>query len=162
MPYSFRKVTPELVRAHCESRQAALELAGLTGLAEVLAPSEFVVAWAEQMRDHPDWLGFWVILDCEVIGTGGYKGAPQESEVEIGYQIHESHWGRGAATELCGVLVDHAFSLGVTTVHAHTLVAGEASQAVLRKNGFRLMGEVVDPEDGVVLRWSRNRSTLNS
>lgn len=38
---------------------------------------------------------------------------------------------------------------------AHTLPERNASTRVLEKCGFTLVGEVVDPDDGVVWRWER-------
>ncbi len=38
-------------------------------------------------------------------------------------------------------------------MRAHTLPDGIASQRVLLKAGFEKIGEVVDPEDGVVWRF---------
>ena len=43
----------------------------------------------------------------------------------------------------------------VRLVRAHTLPERNASTRVLEKNGFRLVGPVVDPEDGPVFRWER-------
>lgn len=42
---------------------------------------------------------------------------------------------------------------GVRLVRAHTRPDGEASMRVLTKCGFEWIGEVVDPEDGLVCRW---------
>ncbi|MBS1705472.1 MAG: GNAT family N-acetyltransferase [Armatimonadetes bacterium] len=158
MTFTFLQISPEVLRLHCESREAAIEYAGLTGRPDALLPEDFLRPWAQQMLPFPDWLGFWVILGSEVVGSGGYKDAPRDRWVEIGYGIHESCWGQGAATALCQRMVEHAFAHGVTTVRAHTLPDGHASQAVLRKNGFELIGEVVEPEDGLVLRWERRTS----
>src|SRR6185503_4650545 len=43
----------------------------------------------------------------------------------------------------------------VRLVRAHTLPERNASTRVLEKNGFRLLGPIVDPEDGPVFRWER-------
>ena len=54
---------------------------------------------------------------------------------------------RGMATE---ALVAFAFhNANVHVVRAHTLPEAPASQRVLTKCGFRYIGEVVDPEDGL-------------
>jgi RimJ/RimL family protein N-acetyltransferase len=44
-------------------------------------------------------------------------------------------------------------------VRAHTLPDGLASQRVLAKSGFRFVGEVVEPEDGLVHRYEVVRPT---
>ena len=44
-------------------------------------------------------------------------------------------------------------SAAVRRVVAHTLPEKNASTRVLEKVGMRLLGEVMDPEDGRVWRW---------
>ncbi len=158
MMFSFLQVSPELLRLHCRSRLDAIKAAGLNGTADALLPEEFITPWSEQILMNPDWLGFWVIFEDQVIGSGGYKKAPEAGMVEIGYGIHEPFWGRGAATGLCEILTKHAFRLGVDCVRAHTLADGFASQKVLSRNGFAMQGEVIEPEDGLVLRWERREA----
>jgi ribosomal-protein-alanine N-acetyltransferase len=89
------------------------------------------------------------------IGSCGYKGPPdQEGVVEIAYGVDAAHQGRGYATEAARALVAYAFGSGqVMRVRAHTKPAENASTRVLTKCGFERVGEVVDPEDGLVWRW---------
>jgi ribosomal-protein-alanine N-acetyltransferase len=89
-----------------------------------------------------------------VVGTCGFKGPPVDGVVEIAYGIAPDHEGRGFATEAAQALVDYAFGYGeVRVVRAHTLPDGDASKRVLAKCGFRYVGEVIDPEDGLVWRF---------
>ena len=37
--------------------------------------------------------------------------------------------------------------------HAHSRPENLASARVLEKSGFRRVGQVIDPEDGLVCRW---------
>ena len=72
--------------------------------------------------------------------------------------------GEGYATEAAEALVIFAFSSDqVRVVRAHTLPEANASTRVLTKCGFRFIGEVIDPEDGLVWRWeeSEGRSDEN-
>ena len=63
----------------------------------------------------------------------------------------------GYATEAAQSLTEYAFSSGkVRVVRAHTLPEPNASTRVLTKCGFRRIGEVIDPEDGLVWRWERD------
>lgn len=89
------------------------------------------------------------------IGNAGFKGPPgADHAVEIAYGIHPDHQGRGYATEAAQALVAYAFGCeGVVLVRAHTLPEANASTRVLSKSGFKHVGEVVDPEDGLVWRW---------
>jgi len=155
-PYFFLQITPEILGAHRHSRVEALKKAGVVGLVDALLPEEFVDGYADRALAAPDWLGFWVLKGGEVIGSGGYKSAPVDGITEIGYGIHPEFWSKGAATALCDRLVSHAFSLGATTVRAHTLHEGVASQKVLTKNGFEYVGDFDEPEDGIVMRWERS------
>jgi len=43
----------------------------------------------------------------------------------------------------------------VRVIRAHTLPGSKASQRVLEKCGFRHVGEVIDPDDGVVWRFEK-------
>lgn len=79
--------------------------------------------------------------DGVAIGGIGFKGAPEDGAVEIGYGLVPSARGRGYATEAAGAMVRLAASLGVTTVRADTDADNVASQRVLEKNGFRLVRE---------------------
>jgi RimJ/RimL family protein N-acetyltransferase len=103
--------------------------------------------------------GFRVCLPGGVeVGMGSFKGPPVNGAVEIAYAIVPEHQGKGYATEAARAMTDYAFnSPGVTLVCAHTLPDGVASQRVLKKAGYAHVGEVVDPEDGLVWRFERAR-----
>jgi len=90
-----------------------------------------------------------------VIGTCGFTGPPGMDEtVEIAYGIDAPYEGKGYATEAAGALTAYAFASGrVRLVRAHTLPETNASTRVLTKCGFRCVGEVVDPVDGLIWRW---------
>jgi RimJ/RimL family protein N-acetyltransferase len=79
--------------------------------------------------------------------------------VEIGYGVSPEWEGRGIATAIAKGMCDIAFGQNATAVIAHTLPDGFASQRVLEKAGFQRIGMVVDPEDGQVLQFRRNRPT---
>jgi RimJ/RimL family protein N-acetyltransferase len=90
------------------------------------------------------------------IGTCGFKGPPADGVVEIAYGVQPDHQGKGYATEAAEALVTYALGdTRVRVVRAHTLREPNASTRVLTKCGFRYIGEVIDPEDGLVWRWER-------
>jgi RimJ/RimL family protein N-acetyltransferase len=101
--------------------------------------------------------GFAVVhrASGSVIGSCGYKGPPgADGIVEIAYGVDEAHRGQGYATEAAEALVRYALGSGeVRMIRAHTLPEANASTRVLTKCGFERVGEVVDPEDGLVWRW---------
>ena len=106
------------------------------------------------------WLhGFAMVESAEgvVVGLCGYKGPPSEDgAVEIAYGLAPAYRGRGYATEAAQELVARAFASGlVRRVIAHTLPEPNASTRVLSRCGFARIGEVIDPEDGLVWRWEK-------
>ncbi|MBI5760248.1 MAG: GNAT family N-acetyltransferase [Planctomycetales bacterium] len=117
--------------------------------------------WLEKAlaATEPDpWLlGFKVTLREEgtSIGDAGFKGPPSDNGVvEIAYGIEPDHQSHGFATEAARALIAFARqTAGVRVVRAHTRHEGLASARVLAKCGFRFVGDVIDPEDGLVQRW---------
>ena len=109
----------------------------------------------------PWTLGFSLVhRDSEmVVGSIGFKGPPTaDGVVEISYGVNPDHQGKGYATEAAQALTAYAFSSGkVRVVRAHTRPEPNASTRVLVKCGFRRIGEVIDPEDGLVWRWEKHR-----
>jgi ribosomal-protein-alanine N-acetyltransferase len=94
-----------------------------------------------------------------VIGLCSFTGAPgTDGIVEIAYGIVSEYRSRGYASEAAQALVAYAFASGlVHTIRAHTLPEHNASTRVLAKCGFKLIGEVTHPEDGVVWLWELQR-----
>ena len=78
--------------------------------------------------------------------------------VEIAYGVDPSRRGLGYAKEAAAALVQYAFDAGVRVVRAHTRPENVASERVLRGCGFERVGEVIDPEDGLVSRWERSNA----
>jgi RimJ/RimL family protein N-acetyltransferase len=145
-----------------------------TNLRLQLCSRETLLEQFEGMPEvSPDWLarirasatpdpwtyGYEVLLlqDGTFIGNAGFKGPPDgEGSVEIAYRIEPAYQGRGFATEAAQGLVNFASrDSRVSVIRAHTLPTGRASIRVLEKCGFGFVGEVVDPEDGLVWRFER-------
>ena len=82
-----------------------------------------------------------------LIGAGGYKGKPgEDGTVEIGYSVLAAHQRRGYATEAATGLIARAFAdPRVTRVIAETLPDLVASIGVLKRIGFRLLSEGLEP-----------------
>ena len=143
----------------------------------VLGTKEQILAWVETLSPSvraeisPQWLarvrastskdpwvhGFSLVSRAtnDTVGSCAYKGPPDsDGIVEIAYEIHAPHQGRGYATEAARALSTFAFGSGqVKIVRAHTMPETNASTRVLMKCGFESLGEVIDPEDGLVWRW---------
>ena len=148
---------------------ASLELV-LQTPEEVLAFVESLSP-ADQAEVSPDWiarvrstqagdpwsLSYKVVERATgtAVGGGAFKGPPDAAGmVEVAYGIDAPHRGRGLATEVARALTVFALADGrVRTVRGHTKPDNTASARVLEKCAFHQVGEVIDPEDGLVIRW---------
>ncbi len=119
-----------------------------------------------QAATEPDpWLhGFTIRLrESDVfVGNCGFMAPPNpEGVVEIAYGIEPEHQGKGYATEVAQGMADYACSHDeVRFVCAHILPEENAATRVLAKCGFRKVGEVLDPEDGLVWRWETVKDSM--
>jgi [ribosomal protein S5]-alanine N-acetyltransferase len=142
----------------------------------VLQTPDEALAWVESLPPadraevSPDWiarvratapgdpwaLGYTVAeRGGGSVGACAFKGPPDaDGVVEVAYGIDPPHRGRGFAAEATAALAAFAFASGrVRRVRAHTKPDNAASQRVLATCGFDRLGEVTDPEDGLVERW---------
>ena len=156
--------TGDQLLALIEQPDRYVQLSGFTaatGLREFFVSDEVSEAFLTSLRSlhgsDPWRLGFAVVDQGSgaVIGSGGFKGPPDlAGMVEIAYGIVPEFQGRGYATEVARALVRYAIESGlVRTVRAHTLPSPNASTKVLKKCGFDFIGEVIEPDDGLVWRW---------
>jgi ribosomal-protein-alanine N-acetyltransferase len=128
-------------------------------------PPEVSPAWIEKLhvaRGPDPWVFGYDVVHREsqtVIGSAAFKGAPgADGVVEIAYGIDADFQRQGYATEAAATLVAVAFADSrVRSVCAHTLPGAMASARVLEKCGFTRVGDVVDPEDGLVWRFEKSR-----
>lgn len=121
--------------------------------------------WLDQLRASAPspWTHGFAIEEratAASVGNCGFKGPPDDDGVvEMAYGLDQAFQGRGYAKEAAAALVEFALQDGrVRIVRAHTLPAQGPSPSVLRANGFEHLGEVIDPEDGLVWRWELRRS----
>jgi RimJ/RimL family protein N-acetyltransferase len=116
------------------------------------------IARVEAAREADPWFHGFRALDGDgvAVGQGAFKGPPADGVVEVAYAVEPDREGQGYATEIAAALTTFALSRPeVEVVRAHTLAEGIASQRVLLKCGFERIGEVVDPEDGPVVRFEK-------
>ena len=93
-----------------------------------------------------------------VVGSGGFRFAPRDRLVEIGYGVSAGFRCRGYATEGVTLLADEAFASGfVDEVHANTAQSNRPSQRVLEKAGFVNYGSGEDAE-GPIFLWKKARA----
>lgn len=95
-----------------------------------------------------------VTLEGVPIGDAMLMRADPREPVEVGYELHPDHWGRGYATEVCRALVDLAASmLPGEPVEAVISPENVASRVVLERSGFVETG-VGSDEHGPLVRFA--------
>jgi RimJ/RimL family protein N-acetyltransferase len=126
--------------------------AGHTWAADYPTPGDFNVAHAALAgnmafaSDSMPW-GLYVVVENASgmsIGGVGFVTAPNQlGEAEIGYGICQSSQGKGVATE--AVLAMCEFARGrASALLAETVLDNLASQRVLEKTGFEVVGKSDD------------------
>ncbi len=101
-------------------------------------------------RRYSDY-GFWAAIERttgEFLGWfhfHPYRDSPEE--IELGYRLKRSAWGKGYATEGSRALIEKGFTqLGVHKVVADTLAANVRSRRVMEALGMTLQGHFVCEE----------------
>lgn len=111
---------------------------------------------AAQPIEHA-WYTYWLmVLADEPVGIGliGFKGAPNaDGESEVGYGTDAEYQGRGYMTEALQALTAWALQDERCQAVTATTVKNPASERVLRKAGFELLGE---GQEGTNWRFSRS------
>jgi len=159
-----------MIVTHMQTKNLKLvpqSLEEVRAMVEAMTPSEkaeLSADWLERLRTSTSadpWVfGFSMVqLDSgAAVGTCAFKAPPSDGFVEIAYGVAPEHQGKGYATEAAQALTNYAFASGnVRVVVAHTRPEPNASTHVLTKCGFRRIGEVIDPEDGLVWRWEKSQ-----
>jgi len=97
--------------------------------------------------------------DNTLVGTGGFKGAPDaEGMVEIGYSVAPGYQRQGLAGEAARGMTDYSFTFpNIQMVDAHTLAEWNPSTRILQKLGMTRIAEKNDPEDGDIWQWRITR-----
>ena len=88
--------------------------------------------------------GFWAVVgksSGDFLGWFHFRPPGAEpDEVELGYRLRRSAWGKGYGTEGSRALIRKGFAeLGVRRVVASTMVVNVASQRVMQKAGLKLV-----------------------
>jgi ribosomal-protein-alanine N-acetyltransferase len=120
---------------------------------DVEAAAARISAIEAQWQRHG--FGDWGVLDRshgELIGFAGLHHLDGMAEVNLGYVLAPSHWRRGIGTELCRLLLTHAFTrLALPEVVAVIDLRNAASLALAERCGLSLRGP---------LRWQGQERLL--
>jgi RimJ/RimL family protein N-acetyltransferase len=151
---SFRALTPVEAHVIVAGRRAgrtwAPDYPSLGDVNVAHAALEGKLAFA---NDAMPW-GLYVVVENSSgmsIGGVGFTSLPNElGEVEIGYGICRSFEGKGMATESVLAMCEIAGS-GISAILADTERDNVASQRVLQKCGFQIVGNTDD-----LVRWRKS------
>lgn len=102
------------------------------------------IARAQRIYDIFPGLGFWVAEEKPTrrfVGVFALIYIPKTVEIEVGYRLIKSAWGRGIATDGARALVRYGlFELGLDRVVGLTHPENDPSKHVLMKAGLRARG----------------------
>src|SRR3954466_16273396 len=102
----------------------------------------------------PPWIGYYALIDNQIVGSGAFKGKPVNGMVEIAYGTIEKFRGQVIGTAICEGLVKMALQNDSSVkITARTLREESGSTHILLKNNFILNGTITDPDDGEVWEW---------
>ncbi len=133
-------------------------------MVEGAMPPSFVAARSMLLRaqGHGDpWATSFLIVrdsDQRIVGGCGFKSAPVNGRVDLGYAVAPAAQGQGAATAALALLCRLAFEAGATSVLAEIVPDNLASMAVVQKCGFIQTGSRTDDEGDFVNLWVFQRS----
>jgi RimJ/RimL family protein N-acetyltransferase len=93
--------------------------------------------------------GHWAVVERDggaLVGNCGFRPPVAEcNELEIGFTLAPSRWGRGYAVEIVAATLRHGFERrGASRIVAMTSPANAPAQRVLERVGMRTTGEVTD------------------
>lgn len=121
------------------------------GLPEILQQT---AAFYSRVGFAAPWISYLAMEGTRAVGICSFKSAPVDGRVEIAYFTLPGHEGKGIATAMAARLVAIAQSRPeVARIAAQTLAERNASHRVLEKLGFRTIGTMEHPDDGIVLEW---------
>ena len=105
----------------------------------------FVKHWRENVLADERAIKKVILIQGQVIGS--IMSWDHEGKRLVGYWLSKAHWGRGFASQaLADFLRDHERT---RPVHAFVVTSNIASQRVLLKQGFRVLGAPVIAADGI-------------
>lgn len=114
-------------------------------------------AWEDYYQEigyNLPWIGYFVWMENEIVGTVAFTGKPNENTVEISYWTFSKHEGKGISTasavELIKITQETDPNLKII---AKTAPEKNASTRILEKCGFQYNRIVQDHEIGDAWEW---------
>ena len=114
-------------------------------------------AWRDyypQIGFHFPWVGYFITVDDQIVGSCAFTGKPVNNSVEVSYWTFKEHEGKGIATWACQELIAIARKMEPNIrITAKTAPEKNASTTILERNGFVYSGVVQDHEIGEAWEW---------
>lgn len=103
--------------------------------------AEWIELVDRNIRDEKPSLQLSIFMDNVLIGGVGLRHV-DDSHYELGYWLTKSHWGQGLAVEAARELMRYGQEhLDDPHIIAHCMKGNSASESVLKKLGFEIIGE---------------------
>jgi len=143
-----------------EALNEGISLAGFTVIDGNIAPApvlQMLRGLSATIRTDFEPCAWAMMEEGLVLGLLSLVKPPQgDGAIEIGYGVADAAQGAGVCTRAVADLIRWARDDDrVRVIRAETGVANPASQRVLEHNGFTVVGQRVDAEDGELLVWQR-------
>ncbi len=90
----------------------------------------------------------------ERVGTCSFIPSEDGKVYDIAYCVHKKYWRNGYATEMVRGMVDYAKKHGASKVTVRINKDNNASNAIVRKMGFKVIGEKCYKKRGTELAFS--------
>lgn len=116
----------------------------------------FWAAIEKERNEFIGWFQFRPALDSQFnLKTGLYNS----NDIELGYRLKKSAWGKGYATEGSRALILKGFSeLGTQQVVSSALAVNKASTRVMEKAGLKFECKFIHPEiEPEVVKYSLDK-----
>jgi RimJ/RimL family protein N-acetyltransferase len=159
MPFALRQLSKSELEALSDSRTPK----GLEGRAEPESmPPSFVAVRSLRLQAAgipAPWSSCYLIVQAKtkkIIGSCGFKNAPINGRVDVGYGVALSARCHGAATAALRLLVEMAFTAGEKEVMAEIEPTNLASGRVVQKLGFAVVGNRINEEGERVVQWVKS------
>jgi ribosomal-protein-alanine N-acetyltransferase len=108
---------------------------------------------------NPPWICYYAQQDDQLIAAAAFKGKPVNNKVEIAYGTFPRFQQLGIGTQIAAMLVQLSINTDpAVIITARTLPEENYSARLLRKNNFKLLGTIMDDEDGEVWEWEYQKS----
>lgn len=115
---------------------------------------DMCVDFYKRVGFNPPWICYYVQLDKQLVAAAAFKGQPVNGKVEIAYGTFPQYQQKGIGTQVADTLVQLSLKTDPSVIiTARTLPEENYSARILRKNNFKLLGTVMDDEDGELWEW---------